>query len=195
MARMSKLEKQARKEGWLRDKQPESRDPRLIYPGEFATSENGAVWECVGRTDCAVTMKGVFGKGKNSIAHWAPSAVVTKITAEELEERRNATAKLAAVIEDENQCPNCWAGDEDDGTDRGRDTSCSNHIPKPESIRVAKEGKRRAKFVPTDEEIAKVLKLRATGMGYQKIEKELGWPDSHGNKAWKIVKHEEKKGA
>jgi len=193
MAKLTKAALKRMEKECIRDKAP--RDPKLVWPGDLVRGEDGSVHECLSRTECALTMKGVYGKGKNLISHWAPSAVANKITAEELEETRAGAAKLAAAIEDENRCPNCWPGDDDNDPARGRDTSCPEHIPTKESVRRAREGKRRAKFVPTDQEVARVLELRATGMGYQKIEAALGWPDSHGNKAWKIVKAEEKKGA
>jgi len=44
------------------------------------------------------------------------------------------------------------------------------------------------KWAPTVAEVAEVRRLRALGRSYIAIEKEMGWPDGHGNRPWKIVK-------
>lgn len=46
----------------------------------------------------------------------------------------------------------------------------------------------RTKVTATDEDVATIVRLRGTGMGFAKIEIELGWPDSHGCRSWKIYK-------
>lgn len=44
------------------------------------------------------------------------------------------------------------------------------------------------KWAPTKKEVDAVLAMRQAGMSYIKIERELGWPDGHGNRPFRIVK-------
>lgn len=41
---------------------------------------------------------------------------------------------------------------------------------------------------PTTDEVARVKALRAAGHSYVSVEKEMGWPDFHGNRAWRVDK-------
>jgi hypothetical protein len=182
-AQLRKLEKEC-----VRTKAPP--DPNKLHPGDLVDA-NGAIWECLAVTSCAATMKGVYGKGKGAVQHWAPSAIVKKMTAEEAEARKMKAAKETALEEDEFLCPNCYPEDREGRGENDRDINCPDHQPRPETVKKAREGKRKRRQPETPEDIKKVLALRGTGenlMPYQKIEKAMGWPDSHGNRAWKIVK-------
>ncbi len=44
------------------------------------------------------------------------------------------------------------------------------------------------KWAPTAAEVEEVKRLRALSHSYIAIEKEMGWPDGHGNRPWKIMK-------
>ena len=45
----------------------------------------------------------------------------------------------------------------------------------------------RAKWVPTDEERAKIVELRAKGLGYAKIDEAMGWPEKKGGRSYSVV--------
>jgi hypothetical protein len=43
------------------------------------------------------------------------------------------------------------------------------------------------RWSPSEEEVAKVKELRATGLSYIAIETEMKWPQGHGNRPWRIM--------
>lgn len=63
--------------------------------------------------------------------------------------------------------------------------------PEAGTVPAVKGKPGRKKFIPTPEETAKVLELRAQKMTYQQIEAAMGWPDGHGNRPWRIVQDAE----
>lgn len=47
---------------------------------------------------------------------------------------------------------------------------------------------KRVRVQNTADDIECVLEMRQTGLSYMKIEEKLGWPNSHGNRAWRICR-------
>lgn len=47
---------------------------------------------------------------------------------------------------------------------------------------------KRVRVQNTADDIECVLEMRQSGLSYMKIEEKLGWPNSHGNRAWRICR-------
>lgn len=146
--------------------------------------------------DTGARVRGVAGRGAGTVTTWsASSAGHTFLTKEEVEDEVRRAAEERALSQDEAACENCWpefvpSEDVQDKDRMGRDPKCPKHIVAQEA--VAKVISRRQHQTEKPEDIKRVLELRATGMAYHKIEKEMGWPDTKGGRPYKIVKASEK---
>lgn len=165
---------------------PQTREGELI-------EMDGAVWRVERSREAGMDVRAVFGRGVGRTATWSSSAAgLKRVTEEELEARKRAAAERKVDDKDEYACENCWpkfAPGEDitDKDQMGRDPHCKDHILPEEEVKKALEP-RKKRAQESEADVARVLALRAKGMKYSDIESEMGWPDQHGNRAWKIVK-------
>ena len=86
--------------------------------------------------------------------------------------------------------PKCTAAYEASGppTVRKRVVEVVGGLPLVEKSSVS-ASPRRSRFVPTPDDVARVRKLRATGLAFHKISAEMGWTeDIRGCRAYKIIK-------
>lgn len=169
--------------------------PKTLMPGEyFAGDPQGPLteaWKVDYVTAAAATVECVFGRGKGRRIQVATSRVGHRfLTQEEVDQAEEIWATETATLEDEHCCPNCWPGEKGQAA-WGRDPQCPDHQPSAEAIRQTRHGKRRARVEEKPEDIEKVLALRAEGMTYAKIAKEMGWDDAKGMRPYRIVKKAE----
>jgi len=170
-----------------------SHDISKLQVSQLVRGQGKSIWQVERVTAAGAYVRGVSGKGVGTTSCWSASSAGHRfVTAEELQAEILAVATEKAQAEDEEVCPNCWPGETDGREELGRDPSCSDHKVEAAVVaeRLAKKRKRREEETPED--VKRVLELRATGMAYHKIEKEMGWPDTKGGRPYKIVKDQEK---
>jgi predicted SprT family Zn-dependent metalloprotease len=81
--------------------------------------------------------------------------------------------KTKPAIHRKYYCRDCWK------TKRIRSYLVLSQINNPAPVAAPKG--------PDSDIRSRVLGLRASGLGYAKIEAAMGWKDSHGSRAWRIV--------
>jgi len=175
----------------LKKSPPAPPDPSVLHTGQLVRGAGGTAWEVVGEHAGSVDVKCVRGPRTGTTEVWSTSAAGHKfMTREQLDSEKLTSAKTRAGDGDETRCPNCWGGDGIvDGVDRGREPGCKNHQVAAAAVERALHGVvSRKRKVDDPADVAKVLELRATGLGYAAIEKALGWPDTKGGRPWRIVK-------
>lgn len=154
------------------------KQPVIEEVGRHLAFDDGSVWQITGinwsgRMVVCVASGKLNDKGKTTTISRHPTAA-RYIEGEELAglvEQAEAAALSARICE---TCRAIKAGE--------LEGAC------PEHAKPGRPAPRAGRFIPTEAEIQAVLKLRAAGMGYAEIEKEMGWPDGHGNRPWRIVK-------
>lgn len=155
----------------VRSKTPQRGEEGLLVSEELVRFEDGSVWS-VGQVGfsgayvvCVRSSKGHPVGHKMLISR---TSILPRVTPEQLGE-------LMGTDEDAKRCLTC------EGIIAGTlEGECPQH---------AKPGKpARWKHTATQAEVDLIVQRRREGVGYSKIEKELGWPDSHGCRSWKIVK-------
>lgn len=154
---------------------------RLLEPGQLTRFEDGSIWRVAYVTKGSASLRCLVGGKLPGNSPGRPLEVSTSATGHEIVgEDALATAKIVAEIE-KKMCDRCWGAH---GDEAPCDIECWCH--------EARYRPKARKAPPTDEEVARVLELRAAGLGYAAIEKEMGWPDTHGNRPWKIVRDAER---
>jgi len=153
---------------------------RVLKPGELTRFEDGSVWKVEHVTRGSADVRCVIGGGANragrSLTISRSSVGHTLVTDQDVE-----TAKAVSTVL-KSQCDPCWAKH---GPEDPCPTDCWCHDAKYKPREVRRGG-------PDPADVVAVLELRAGGMGYAAIEKAMGWKDSHGSRAWKIVKDAER---
>lgn len=186
-----------------------------VRPGELLSLGEG-VWRVERVNAGSVDVRCVLGPARGQTSSWCATVLgLRRVSQAEVDEALRDQAETRVRTEDEHRCPNCWSrcpgtdrahqdpdnsglcvlcGAVTDGDygdeDPGRDQRCPDHVVPEAEVRRAVTGKRKREEDPAA--VARVLELRAKGMKYHEIEKEMGWPDTKGGRPWRIVKAHEK---
>lgn len=161
-----------------------------LRTGELLRGEGRTIWEVIDVRPGGADVKCIFGQVGRTAVWASSSAGARRVSREEFEQQRQTDAETRAKANDETPCDNCWPrmSEESNKADYGRDPKCPDHQVTEAVVKlaVAKTTRKRVEDSPAD--VARVLALRAEGKKYSEIESAMGWPDRHGNRAWKIVK-------
>jgi hypothetical protein len=169
----------------VRPKRP-APDKGLLKPVDLVDIV-GAPWRVESVNDCAATVVCQGGPRKGARLTVAPTSSVRQLTEEEGAAMVESARTQAVASEDRAcECGHEWSRHYEGGPCveevEGGPAGCC-----PCSQYKA-HGRSGAGWHPTQEEADRVVALHEAGMAYLAIEKEMGWPDGHGTRPWRIVK-------